>query len=365
MRKVATSLVLAGSMTGFLAVFASAERAGRAVAPASAVASAPSQTAPGDSGGLVHFAGGTIRVEYNPAGFALSRAELHEWVRQSARATTAYFGRFPVSYARITIEPTRGDRVTQGRAAGRPEPHIVVTLGRQVTASTLAQESLLVHEMVHLAVPDHDIRYLWLHEGIATYVENVARAQAGLTSAQDVWSELVRELPEGLPDAREPGGLNDTRSDGRRYWGGALFCLLADIEIRRATGNRSGLQDALRALQRQGGNLSRLWTLERTLDVADRGTRTGVLATLYKQMGTRPYIPDLQRLWRDLGVRLEGSRVVLDDSAPLAAIRRAITEAPSAPLLVAAPRLVRVVDAPADAITQPPSPARALAASSR
>jgi len=40
---------------------------------------------------------------------------------------------------------------------------------------------------------------------------------------------------------------------------------------------------------------------------------------------------DLAALWRRLGVRLEGERVTLDDAAPLAAIRAAITRpAPAA-----------------------------------
>ena len=313
-----------------------------------ATATAAGTTAPGatwQDSDLVTYAGGSIRVEFAPAEFTLSRAELMEWVRASARATATYFGRFPVPYARLVIEPTRGAEVTMGSAVGRPEPRIIVKMGRRTTAAELAKESLLVHEMVHLAVPDHDIRHLWLHEGIATYVEHIARAQAGLLPAAEVWRELMRELPEGLPEPRETGGLDGTTSDSRRYWGGALFCLLADIDIRKATGNRLGLQDALRALQRNGGNLSRTWTLDRTLEVADRGTGTITLGSLYRIMGNRPHAPDLSRIWRDLGVREERGRIVLDDAAPLAAIRRAITEQPSAPLLITAPRRLRMVDA--------------------
>lgn len=290
---------------------------------------------------LIRFAGGAIQLEYNPAEFAVSRADLEKWIRDSARATTVYFGRFPVPYVRLVLQPVRGSEVKTGWAVGRPEPRINVAMGRHTTGAELTRESLLVHEMVHLAVPDHDIRHIWLHEGIATYVEHVARAQAGLATAKDVWAELMRELPVGLPEPRDAGGLDGTASDERRYWGGALFCLLADVEIRKATGNRLGLQDALRALQRQGGNLSRMWSFERTLEIADRATGTAAFTTLYRTMGNRPHAPDLGRLWQELGVSFDRGRVVLDDTAPLAAIRRAITDRPSAPLLVNAPRLVR------------------------
>lgn len=320
---------------------ATAERAFPAVVASPAAGGAP-RDAESD---LIRFAGGAIQLEYNPAEFSVSRADLEKWIRDSARATTVFFGRFPVPYVRLVFQPVRGSEVKTGWAVGRPEPRINVAMGRSTTGAELARESLLVHEMVHLAIPDHDIRHIWLHEGIATYVEHVARAQAGLETAKDVWGELMRELPVGLPEPRDAGGLDGTPSNERRYWGGAIFCLLADVEIRKATGNRLGLQDALRALQRQGGNLSRMWSFERTLEIADRATGTNAFTILYRTMGNRPHAPDLAKLWRELGVSFDRGRVVLDDSAPLATIRRAITDKPSAPLLVNAPRLVRTTNA--------------------
>jgi hypothetical protein len=43
-------------------------------------------------------------------------------------------------------------------------------------------------------------------------------------------------------------------------------------------------------------------------------------------MGPKPVTPDLAALWRDLGVKSQGESFELDDTAPLAAIRKAITE---------------------------------------
>ena len=50
----------------------------------------------------------------------------------------------------------------------------------------------------------------------------------------------------GTTVTRQGGGfgLDNTHTWGRTYWGGAMFCLLADVEIRRRTHNRRGLQDA-------------------------------------------------------------------------------------------------------------------------
>ena len=48
---------------------------------------------------------------------------------------------------------------------------------------------------------------------------------------------IIEAFVTGLP---EPGdeGLDYTHTWGRTYWGGATFCLLADVRIRRETHNR-------------------------------------------------------------------------------------------------------------------------------
>jgi len=56
-----------------------------------------------------------------------------------------------------------------------------------------------------------------------------------------------------------------------------------------------------------------------------------VLEELYAKMGSAPTEVDLGALFRRLGVALRGTAVEFDDRAPLASIRRAITEPPDAP----------------------------------
>ena len=118
----------------------------------------------------------------------------------------------------------------------------------------LKNDWVMTHEMVHYAFPSVAAEHHWLEEGIATYVEPIARLEAGQIHAAKVWGDLVRGLPFGLP---QPGdeGLDHTPTWGRTYWGGAMFCLLADVRIRRATNNRYGLRDALRAIVVAGGNM--------------------------------------------------------------------------------------------------------------
>jgi hypothetical protein len=64
--------------------------------------------------------------------------------------------------------------------------------------------------------------------------------------------------------------------------------------------------------------------------VGDAATGTDVLITQYQAMRLEAVSPDLDALWRDLGVRVDGDAVEFDDDAPLAAIRRAIETPASA-----------------------------------
>ena len=50
-----------------------------------------------------------------------------------------------------------------------------------------------------------------------------------------------------------------------------------------------------------------------------------VLTRLHNEMGSKPVTPDLAALWRDLGLKRIGEDIEFDDTAPLAAIRKAIT----------------------------------------
>jgi len=143
----------------------------------------------------------------------------------------------------------------------------------------------------------------------------------------DVWSEEIRQMPRGMPQP-DDRGLDHTHTWGRTYWGGAMFCLLADVEIRRQSHQRFGLQDALRAVARASGGLAADWPIERVLHTGDGAVGTTTLEDLYAQMKDTPVTPDLMKLWQQLGIQPEGSSVRLSDSAPLADVRRAIMRAP-------------------------------------
>lgn len=142
-----------------------------------------------------------------------------------------------------------------------------------------------------------------------------------------MWRDLVDGLPKGEPE-RGDRGLDHTPTWGRIYWGGALYCMLADLEIRQRTGNRRSLDDAVRAIIAAGGTLESSWPLARALDGGDAAVGAPVLRELWRRLGDAPVTVDLDAWWKKLGIKKERGRLVFDDGAPLAALRRAITVGP-------------------------------------
>src|SRR5712664_1360277 len=254
--------------------------------------------------------------------------DIFRWVKSAAECVTMYYGRFPVPQVLIRITPFEGRGVRNGMTFGDRGGRITIRVGNETSPSELASDWMLTHEMVHLAFPSVDEKHHWIEEGIATYVEPIARIQAGHLEAEQMWFDLVRDMPQGLPQVGDRG-LDHTHTWGRTYWGGALFCLLADVEIRRRTNNAKGLEHALRGILDAGGDIRKEWNLENALRTGDRAVGVNVLQPLYTKMKDKPVSVDLDTLWVQLGVQSDGASVHLDDSATLAAIRRAITTAES------------------------------------
>ncbi len=269
------------------------------------------------------------RVELHIEGGRLASTdaipEVRTWIDQATQAIGTYYGHFPVGHARVLVERVDGNGVRWARTFAHSGAFIRVGVGAQTTAAEFASDWILTHEFVHLALPQLADEHDWLQEGAATYVEPVARAQAGQLSPERVWAEFALDMPNGLP-AEGDRGLDFTGTWARTYWGGALFCLVADVKIRSRTGNRVGLQQALRAILEGGGTLEHRWSIREALKAGDAATSVDVLTQMYEEWRAAPVQVDLPRLWRELGVELQGRRATLRDDAALADIRRAITD---------------------------------------
>lgn len=268
--------------------------------------------------------GGTIQVDFVQGSLDLDPDRVVRWVLDAASAVIRYYGRFPVSRARVLIVPVP-DRhgVVQGTTWGNIRGFQGFTrmrLGQHTTGKELIDDWEMTHELTHMAFPDLPDEEHWMEEGLATYVEPIARVQAGQLDEKTVWDEMMDGMPKGEPGLGDEG-LDRTHTWGRTYWGGGLFCLMADVEIRKQTKNRKGLQDALRAIVEAGGGIDKDWPLEQALAIGDRATGTHVLSEMNEKWGSSAVEVDLPGLWRELGVKAGGEVVA---GARLEAVRQGI-----------------------------------------
>jgi hypothetical protein len=276
----------------------------------------------------VSVGGASLQIDFAEGKFDLPRSAIVHRIQTAAEAVAVYYGRLPVPRARILVIPSPGRHgvlqgTTWGNMAGSPA-FLRLRIGESTTPDELAADWIITHELVHTALPSLPDDQHWLEEGIASYVEPIARVQAGQMPAAKIWSDMIDGMPNGEPDP-DDRGLDVTHTWGRTYWGGALFCLSADVEIRRQTSNRRGLQDALRAVVVAGGSIDKEWPVSRILSIGDQATGTHVLADMYAKWSETPVTVDLPQLWSTLGVRANRDGATFDSSAPLAAIRASIT----------------------------------------
>ena len=260
--------------------------------------------------------GGTIAA-IAPDGFMpLTASQEARWFGLAESALLDAYGRLPLPWTAVFLMPTgRRAGILFGSTRGGGGAAIVALLGRTVSDGDIEEDWILTHELIHTAMPDLDRSHHWLEEGLPTYLEPLIRLRQGREAPEGFWAALRKDLPQGLP---RPGdqGLDRTRTWGRTYWGGALFCFAADLRIRQASQGRETLLTALRAILAEGG-IARHGDVRAVLAKGDAALGKPVLLPLYEAWSDRPETADLAAIWKRLGLDPP------DDRAPDASLRRA------------------------------------------
>ena len=273
---------------------------------------------------FIQRGGRTIRVVFADGAGGLDRARTLGWVARAATTVHSYFGQLPVTEYGLLVIAENGNSVGHATTFGYAGAITRIRVGTGADNAAFARDWVLVHEMLHTALPDMPRRALWLQEGNATWVEPVARAAVGQLPISEVWRQAVAGMARGEPGP-DDGGMDGTTVHDRLYWGGATFWLRAEIAILEQSGRRRTLRDAMRAINRESGGNIADWKPEQMMAAGDRATGTTALSSLYQEFATRPVHTNLAGLFGRLGVVSTPSGIAFDDRAPLADIRRRIT----------------------------------------
>jgi hypothetical protein len=273
---------------------------------------------------FVEAAGAKIEIVLvSDTKLALSDDEVATWVKEDAECVAQIFGHFPVDRASVFLVPIDGaGEVVFGKVLSLGGSSVIALTGTRLTKDETHHDWVLVHEMTHLGFPTiGNVR--WLTEGLATYYEPILRTRKGWRTPESLWDALAHSMKRGIPREGSELALDKRDSIDDAYWGGAIFMLLADVGIRRATGNKKSFDDVLRLIVSEGGDATAVWTLPEVVAAAKKATGTDVVADLVERLAVKGERVDLDALWRDLGV-VRSPHPALDDTAKDAAIRRSI-----------------------------------------
>jgi predicted metalloprotease with PDZ domain len=269
-------------------------------------------------------AGARLQVALLGTPLAMGDEAAVEFVRQSASRVAGLFGRFPVDATLFVVPVPGADEVVFGRVMSLAGASVALLFGASTPASGVRDNWVVVHELFHLGTPSFVGEGHWLEEGLATYYEPILRERAGWMSEADLWAHFVREMPRGLRRTGDEARLEDRDDIDSTYWGGALFAFLADVRTRAATGNARSLDDAMRAALGELGDATRSARVADFLRVGAQATGARALVDAYDGWAVAGTNPDLDAMWRDLGVVTGPSGVTLRDDAPLSSVRKGI-----------------------------------------
>jgi hypothetical protein len=292
----------------------------------------------------IELPGGVLRVAAVTNGDDKQRQKLVGWMRRVGQALLTAYGRLPLADVQIWLVSIDNLSIVE-RFAAFLQPGAVLAgesargqgnaLQLDVDPGRPEQEFnedwTAVHELSHLLHPYLGDRGSWLGEGLATYYQNVLRARGGLLTPKQAWQRLAggfqRSQAGPYAESLEQAAADMGRSGSflRVYWSGAAYWLTVDMELRRTSGGKLTLDTALSRFRDCCLPAYGEWKPEDFVARLDAVLGVTSFTRHYREFARMKRFPDWQASLARLGVRVGEDSVTLDESAPDASIRIAIT----------------------------------------
>lgn len=269
-----------------------------------------------------------------PAAAGMDR--VRPWLRRAAEAAAQLGEGLPVERVQLLVVPHHAGNdaapfATTARGGGAA---VHIAFNSRAGEAVLRRDWIAVHELAHFHLPFVDRRDAWLSEGFASYYQNILPVRAGQWRPEAGWAGLLDGLRRGDHNTDTALTLRQAAwcmfscgQTWRVYWSGAALWLMADVELRRASGGVRSLDSVLADFAACCRHPDRTWRATELLAELDRIAGTRVFTRLYENHIDSRFFPNLRNLLAELGLRQRGGHVQLDAAAPLAPIRDAIMQA--------------------------------------
>ena len=275
-----------------------------------------------------------ITIEYDAAMNQAERKMVHQWLQQVSNALRTVYGEFPRDEFTVRIEKSRSDNgpVPWGHVERGEPVSVLLVVNPSYGPERLLGDWTAFHEFSHLLIPYRGFGDVWLSEGLATYYQNVIQARSGLLDEAGMWQKISDGFDRGLREQRwnslslaeVSNRLGETRQYMRIHWSGVLFWLSADVELRqRGIGTLDNALQQLKACCEQ-----QVLSASDIVHQLDKLMNTKLFVPLFREYRESHGMPDPAPLLSKLGIDKQGpdSKIILNNSSPLASIRRQINQ---------------------------------------
>ncbi len=256
-----------------------------------------------------------------------------KWLAAAARAVTTLYGEFPDQAPQVFVIPTGHKRsavpfaqVLRGGGIG-----IQFFVDQYRPLADFLRDWNATHELSHLFLPFIERADLWLSEGFSTYLQNILMTRARLLTEAENWQlmhngfRLAQDNAPGKTLRYNTRFMHRDNAYLRVYWSGAAIALLADVMLRRDSGNRQNLGSVLKKFNRCCMDHTKAWSATEVLAKLDALSGTTVFRGLAGRYLSSTRFPELGRLYRELGIRVHGKRISLTERARFSHLRRSLT----------------------------------------
>lgn len=288
----------------------------------------------------VELPGGVLRVALLFAAEPPQREKLLAWLQKVGETLLTAYGSMPLPDVQVTvvsIDDTslvfrfaaflQPGAVLGGESARGQGNGLQLVVDPSRPAQEFADDWTAIHELSHLLHPYLGDRGSWLAEGLATYYQNVLRARGGMLTEKQAWERLANGFRRGAaassgkPLEQAADDMGKAHEFLRVYWAGAAYWLTVDVDLRRASGGRVGVDTALALFRDCCLPSYREWKPEQFVAKLDTLAKTRVFSRRYHEFAAMTAFPDWQRLFDRLGVHDGDDGLSLDGSAVDAKLR--------------------------------------------
>jgi hypothetical protein len=259
-------------------------------------------------------------------------ARMARWLSEAAGAVGTLYGAFPLRSPQVLVVPLghQSDAVPWAQVVRGGGAAALFFVDQRRPLEEFRDDWTATHEFSHMLLPYLGRDHAWLSEGLASYYQNVLRARAGMLDEASAWERMQAGFERGRAQQRHgtlaylSREMYSERAYKRVYWSGAAYWLEADVALRRESAGTRSLDTVLAALRECCLPASAMWTGPQLLERLDALGDTRLFTSLARQYLAAREFPDMSPIYDDLGVRVRGDHVSLDDDAAGAGWRRGI-----------------------------------------